>query len=169
MTYFDEIIQRGKTDPIGAAVEMTLGLMRGDKESLKLGYSLGSALISAAEQFLLTADSVAVVAEKVVDQTEEHYSATRRPLVVAIMDGGLIQSDITAPGLGTPELVTLDYDREDDTPEGITEFLDYVEEVRAMLKDRGIDLADHDYGFTERDRGWIEPNPDWPVDHAEGE
>src|SRR6185503_10317968 len=167
VSYFDTLIEQGKTDPIGAAAEMTKGLMRGDPTTMKLGYSIGNALISAVEQFKIEGvPGMAMVVERVVDETTEHYSATNRPLVVNVVKGGVVHETYALPGLGKPEAITLDFDIEGLDEEQAEEFLDLVAGTRKQLEARGEDIGD--YWLAIADRLRAEHEKDWPVDHEMG-
>lgn len=114
------------------ARDLAVGLMRGDERSFHLGYSIGNALIAVAEKYEASPKMVAILAEAVVDETGRHYSSTRRPLVIVEVDGGVVQNTLALPGLGTPLIHVLDYDREGQTAE---ELDDFVADLRAALRD----------------------------------
>lgn len=60
-SYYDFIMDTAKTDPLGAAEMLCTGLMRGDRDSLKLGYDIGAALIATLEQIPLTTQQIGVL------------------------------------------------------------------------------------------------------------
>lgn len=62
---FDYILRVAETDKVEAGTLMTQALMAGDAETLKLGYSLGAALLATVRQLDLTAEQTALVAGKV--------------------------------------------------------------------------------------------------------
>jgi len=64
-SYYDFIMATAKTDPMAAAEILCTGLMRGDRDTLKLGYSLGSALIATLDQIQLTNQEIGVLVEKI--------------------------------------------------------------------------------------------------------
>jgi hypothetical protein len=155
----------GKVWP--AAATFVRDLMRGNPEKFHLGYSIGNALIAAADQFDLDTNGVAIVAEKVVESTTEHHSATSTPLVVAFVDGGLVQHEIVFPGLGTPQFDVLDFDREGATDEDVEMFVENADKVFTEIRARGGEIPD--YPWMERlDSIRRSLHPDWPVDHADG-
>lgn len=107
------------------------------------------------------------------DVKQELDAATSRPLVVLCMDGGLIQETLTAPGLGTPEVVELDFDRGDEPREDTVEFLERVAEVEKALRPRGLNLDTWEDEIAKLrewagERNTFDAVKDWPVDHAEG-
>ena len=63
--YYEFIMETAKTDRLGAAKMMVVGLMQGDRESLKMGYSLGSALIATLKQIPLDTDEIGWLVEQV--------------------------------------------------------------------------------------------------------
>lgn len=65
----------------------------------------------------------------------------RRPLVVAVLDGGLIQDDYIFPGVGEPDFEFIDYDREGEDPKARNEWCDYM----VTLADR----MHYTYGLSE--------------------
>jgi hypothetical protein len=117
------------------AAELVRGVMRGDPATFKLGYSIGNALIVAAERFKLDTTDLAIVAEAVVDTTTEHSSPTRRPLVIVGVGGGLVQWTIEKHGLGTPRVHVLDHDREDASPQELEEFIEEIKAARGDLEE----------------------------------
>lgn len=66
-SYMDFIMETAKTSKVEAGEMLVTGLMAGSKADLRLGYSLGSALIAAAGVLGLTADEVALVAGRVAE------------------------------------------------------------------------------------------------------
>jgi hypothetical protein len=66
-SYYDFIMATAKEDPLGAAEMLCTGLMRGDKDSLKLGYGIGSALIATLEQVPLTTTQIGVLVERIAN------------------------------------------------------------------------------------------------------
>lgn len=134
-----EINEIAKTNRFEAGRQLVIGLMRGDPETFHLGYSIGNALMSAASLLSLTEKEQAVVAEQVVDTIEEHHSATRRPLVIVGMEGGIAQWDVTKHGLGTPRLFVLDYDRDESDDEDLRDFIDQIQTARNALMEYADD------------------------------
>lgn len=171
MSYLDDLLEQAKTDPIGAASVMAIDLMRGDEREMKLGYSIGNALISAAEHCRITTiRNLAVVAERVVYSIGDHHSATPRPLVVNLMEGGIVQDTIADRGLGTPEVITLDFDVEGLDQNEALEFAALVAETEKALKDRGRWIDSYYMNIMSRLKtAFDEPFPNWPIDHEEGE
>jgi len=64
-SYYNFIMDTAKDDPLGAAEMLCTGLMRGDRDSLKLGYDIGAALISTLEQIPLTNQQIGVLVYKI--------------------------------------------------------------------------------------------------------
>lgn len=77
---------------------------------------------------------------KTIEAAEQ--AILKRPLVVALMDGGLVQGEIVLPGVGIPDFIVLDFDREGDDLDGLQGFLEAITETREKLQARGIDLSD---------------------------
>lgn len=63
----DFILETAETDPVAAGEMLVQGLMAGDPATLKLGYSFGSALLSAVELLKLDAKQVALVAHRIYE------------------------------------------------------------------------------------------------------
>jgi hypothetical protein len=154
------------SDRLDQWTETARGLMRGNPATFHLGYSIGNALIAVAEMHALDATEVAVLAEKVVDTTTEHSSPTKRPLVVAVCEGGVVHEEILLPGLGTPEFTVLDFDTEGMDDEELTGFIELVESTVKQLTARGGSLPSS-YWLDKIDG--LKAQANWPVDHAEGE
>lgn len=66
-TYYEFIMDRAKLDPIGAAEMMCVGLMRGNKDTLQLGYSIGSALAATLKQITLTQGQIGALVERIAN------------------------------------------------------------------------------------------------------
>jgi hypothetical protein len=64
-SYYNFIMETAKDDPLGAAEMLCTGLMRGNRDTLQLGYSLGSALIATLNQIQLTNSEIGVLVEKI--------------------------------------------------------------------------------------------------------
>jgi hypothetical protein len=64
-SYYDFIMDTAKDDPVGAAVMLCTGLMRGNKDSLQLGYDLGAAMIATLNQIPLTNQQVGIVLNRI--------------------------------------------------------------------------------------------------------
>jgi|WetSurMetagenome_2_1015567.scaffolds.fasta_scaffold03898_15 hypothetical protein len=65
MSYFESILKLAETDPLDAAQLLCEGLMRGDRERLVMGYSIGSALRATLEQIPLSTDQICSLVERV--------------------------------------------------------------------------------------------------------
>lgn len=63
----DYILNLAKTEPVAAAELLCTGLMRGDEATLKMGYSLGSALIATVELIPLTTRQIGVLVGRIAD------------------------------------------------------------------------------------------------------
>lgn len=61
----DFILETAETHPLAAGEMLTQSLMAGDPATLKLGYSLGSALIAATKMLNLDATQVALIADRI--------------------------------------------------------------------------------------------------------
>lgn len=146
MSTVAEYLTKAKGNKVEAATKLALDLSRGEKKSFHLGYSIGSSLIAVTEHFNLTVSEVALVAERMVNQTTIHYSPIKRPLVIVGMDGGLIQWEVLKPGLGTPRVHELDFDRDGASAEDLREFIDAIQYARN-------DLMEYD---DPEDHEWIE-------------
>lgn len=121
-----------------AATLLVIGLMRGDADTFKQGYSFGSALIAAAEQYELDITAVGVVAELVTEQIGPNNSPTRRPLVIVHVGGGMVQWTFEKPGLGIPDVHVLDFDREGQDDEELRGFLDEIDAALEALAAHGL-------------------------------
>jgi hypothetical protein len=66
-SYYDFIMDTAKDDPLGAAEMLCTGLMRGDRDTLKLGYGIGAALIATLEQISLTNQQIGVLVERIAN------------------------------------------------------------------------------------------------------
>jgi hypothetical protein len=64
-SYYDFIMETAKEDPLGAAEMLCTGLMRGNRDSLQLGYSIGNALISTLNQIPLDNSQIGVLIERI--------------------------------------------------------------------------------------------------------
>jgi len=64
-SYYDFIMETAKEDPVGAALMLCTGLMRGDRDTLKLGYDLQHALIATLNQIPLTNQQIGVLVYKI--------------------------------------------------------------------------------------------------------
>ena len=62
---YNFIMDTATTDPVGAAVMLCTGLMRGNKDTLQLGYDLGAAMIATLNQIPLTNQQVGVVLNRI--------------------------------------------------------------------------------------------------------
>ncbi len=133
MTIAEEYLTKNDNRKIDAAANLAMDLMRGNAREFHQGYSIGSALIAVAGQFELDAESVALVAEWVTKATSEHYSATRRPLVIVHVGGGLVQWTHEKPGLGTPRVMVLDFDREGQVGDELRAFVVELDEAGEAL------------------------------------
>lgn len=65
LSYYEFIMATAKDDPIGAAEMLCTGLMRGNRDTLQLGYSIGSALISTLEKIPLDTRQIGVLVERI--------------------------------------------------------------------------------------------------------
>lgn len=149
MSIAEELLAKAKGNKVRAATELVIGVMAGDPETFKLGYSIGNALMTAIAHYNLTAREEALVVEEVVDQIGEHHSATRRPLVVVEVGGGLVQNTIELPGLGTPEVKVLDYDLEGADEMQLTEMIERIEEVCSDFTSRGYKTKRLEHAIAE--------------------
>jgi len=61
----DYIDIKAKADPVEGGAMLARALMRGEKATLKQGYSIGNALIAVAERYNLTAIDVACIADQI--------------------------------------------------------------------------------------------------------
>jgi len=121
-----------------AATALVIGLMRGDPATFKQGYSFGSALISAAEMYQLDITAMGVVAEMVTEQIGPNNSPTRRPLVIVHVGGGMVQWTYEKPGLGIPNVIVLDFDREGQDDEELRGFLGEIDAALEALAAHGL-------------------------------
>lgn len=64
-----------------------------------------------------------------------------RPLVLAILSGGLVHDWATAPGTGEPECWVIDFDREGEDDDERGEWCDQMVALLAAFTDRGIDVG----------------------------
>ena len=64
-SYYDFIMDTAKEDPLGAAEMLCTGLMRGDRDTLKLGYDIGAALIATLNQIPLTHQQIGALVERI--------------------------------------------------------------------------------------------------------
>jgi hypothetical protein len=64
-SYYSFIMDTAKEDPVGAAVMLCTGLMRGNKDTLQLGYDLGAAMIATLNQIPLTNQQVGIVLNRI--------------------------------------------------------------------------------------------------------
>lgn len=62
------------------------------------------------------------------------------PLVVAIVNGGLVQEDYRCAGTGVPEFVVLDFDREGEDEEERRDWCDWADAVALELLARNKDV-----------------------------
>ena len=147
MSITEQLLRDAGGNKYKAGVALVIGLMRGDPETFKLGYSFGSALMTAIEQYNLTVREIAIVAERVAEEIAVHHSATRRPLVIVHVGGGLIQWTHAKPGLGTPRVHELDFDREGASEAELRQFLDQIDGALEALAEYRDD-ADHDVMYT---------------------
>lgn len=122
-----------------AAANLAMGLMRGDPTQFLQGYSLGSALMAVIAHYNLTGREVALVADRIAGEITTHHSATRRPLVIVAVGGGLIQWTVSKCGLGTPRLYELDFDREGAEDDELTNLAEQIEEASKALASYGDD------------------------------
>jgi hypothetical protein len=66
-SYYDFIMATAKEDPVEGAYMLCTGLMRGNRDTLQLGYSIGSALIATLNQIPLTSQQIGVLVERIAD------------------------------------------------------------------------------------------------------
>lgn len=66
-SYYSFIMETAKEDPIGAAQMLCTGLMRGNKDTLQLGYDLGSAMIATLNQIPLTNQQIGTLVYKIAE------------------------------------------------------------------------------------------------------
>lgn len=64
-SYYNFIMDTATTDPVGAAEMLCKGLMRGNADTLQLGYDLGAAMIATLNQIPLTNQQVGVLLNRV--------------------------------------------------------------------------------------------------------
>lgn len=86
----DTIIEKAKTSPVEAGTDLVIGLMSYDPtDPFRLGYSLGSALISAQHLLGLTGEQTALVAQKVTDPLVEAAHALSASVIASeLRDNG---------------------------------------------------------------------------------
>jgi len=144
MSVVEEMLARAGGNIHQAATLLVMGLMRGDPDTFKLGYSFGSALIAAAEMYELDRNAMGLVAQLVTEQLGDHHSGSKHPLVVIGVGGGLVQWTYEKPGIGTPDVYTLDFDREGNTDEELIDFLAEIDAVLEVLVTYGPALNDYD-------------------------
>jgi len=84
-SYVDFIERTAATDPREAAFMLVTGLMRGDETELRMGYSLGSALISGLEMMerwghTLSITDIGVLVERIAQPKDGlvEYGPTSR-------------------------------------------------------------------------------------------
>ena len=133
---------------IEAAAQLVMDLMRGDAEDYHLGYSLGNALIAVSRQFDLSIEQTAAVADWVTSAIGVHHSSTRRPLVIVHVGGGLVQWTHEKPGLGTPRVIVLDFDREGQVGDELREFLAEIDEASDALAEYDDPTNDRAVGYA---------------------
>lgn len=68
---YDFIMETAKTDPVEGAFMLASGLMRGERASLKMGYSLGSAIMATVEQIQLTQNQLIHLVIRLADAKPE--------------------------------------------------------------------------------------------------
>ena len=64
-SYYGFIMETAKVDPLGAAEMLCTGLMRGNQDTLQLGYSLGSALAATLGQIALEVGQIGALVERI--------------------------------------------------------------------------------------------------------
>lgn len=64
-SYYDFIMDTAKDDPVMAAEMLCTGLMRGNRDTLQLGYDLGAAMIATLNQIPLTNQQVGVLLNRI--------------------------------------------------------------------------------------------------------
>lgn len=64
-SYYEYIMSVAETDKIGAAYMLCTGLMRGNRDTLQLGYSLGAALSATLGQINLTDGEIGALVERI--------------------------------------------------------------------------------------------------------
>lgn len=133
MSVAQELLAEAGGNKTKAATALVLGVMRGDPDTFKLGYSIGNALLTAVAHYNLTAREVCLVVEEVSNDLRVHHSSSRRPLVIVNVGGGLVQGTVKRQGIGTPRVYVLDYDKEGCTPDELAEFIDDIQEARNAL------------------------------------
>lgn len=143
MSITERLLTQAGGNKSKAGAELTKGLMRGDPDTFKQGYSLASALMATIEQYNLSPREVALVAEHVVDTTTEQNSPTRQPLVIVHVGGGMVQWTHEKQGLGTPRVMILDFDKEGAEEAELRTFLGEIDEALEALGAYN-DPTDHD-------------------------
>lgn len=136
-SYVDFIMETAKTDPLEAAVMLLAGLMAGNREELRLGYSIGNALIATLEQLKsqagveLTQGQIGALIEKVAvpkpGLVEYGPVMNERPIVLFTIEGGV--GDYVV--VGDANVIQIDYD---ETTEGTNrEYIEErIEEIEAL-------------------------------------
>lgn len=136
-SYVDFIMETAKTDPLEAAVMLLTGLMAGNREELRLGYSIGNALIATLEQLKsqagveLTQGQIGALIEKVAvpkpGLVEYGPVMNEKPTVLVTVEGGIAYSTI----VGDVHVIHIDYDETSEgTNPGYIE--DAIEEIESL-------------------------------------
>lgn len=66
-SYYDFIMETAKDNPVEGAYMLCTGLMRGDRDTLKLGYDIGAALIATLDQIPLTHRQIGVLVLRIAN------------------------------------------------------------------------------------------------------
>ena len=66
-SYYDFIMETAKREPLAAAEMLCTGLMRGNRDTLQLGYDLGAAMIATLNQIPLTNQQIGVLLNKIAE------------------------------------------------------------------------------------------------------
>lgn len=64
-SYYDFIMETAEREPLAAAEMLCTGLMRGNRDTLQLGYDLGAAMIATLNQIPLTNQQIGVLVNKI--------------------------------------------------------------------------------------------------------
>ena len=124
MSITSEILSRNEGNKMRAAVELALGLMRGDEATLKQGYTIGNALLVAIDSYNLVAREVALVADAVVDQMP------KGSVILVETNGADPETTTQLRGDGV-EVISIDWDEVErgDNRSYIINILDRIEEL----------------------------------------
>jgi hypothetical protein len=130
-SFYDQIMEQAQTDPLGAAQLLCEGLMRGDSDSLKMGYSIGSALIATLEQVPLTANQIGALVERVAVPKPGivDLGPVGDPQVYVNVSGGIAEATVTR---GEVDVIHVDWDNFRDGDASLLDLEDARDEIERV-------------------------------------